>query len=539
MTINWLQQSRLVFSLVAFLCLMACNPQSTPETIQGNPLFFVSGEMNNEPFRIQAGVDNYYMFSDFGTTSHNVMAFSSRLALSNDSSEGSYFQFTLFDDSESTAQPVEVEELLTAGQLKFYNQTIPLNNYEVNFEAQNFELEPDSYHWTFGDGTASAERNPVHTYEEPGQYEVCLTVENGDTCFSTLCNSIEVGQSCVADFCYEKINYSTISFQNEAQGIEPLTYHWDFGDNFTSTEANPRHAYESQNEYRVCLTVTDASGCSSTFCKNVLTNLSPSFWAVFEAIPNPNLQPVSYLWEFPDGTSAYTPTTSHIFQNSGIKETCLTIDYENGCQDQLCFPLYVNQDNCETAFTYNFLNSTTLQFTPEVPENSTMDYFWNFGDGSYSEEEMPIHTFSEEGAYKVGLTTTNSNNCEQHFCRRIATQNATTCTANFNVHYTVHEKQRCLANYRFSQTAHSNFPQALFASIRLSYRNSAGQVFSSAGAAQPETSSFEITAFETYLENENGMPTQKVEIQFNCTLFGVNRDIEITNARAVIAIAHP
>jgi PKD repeat protein len=33
-----------------------------------------------------------------------------------------------------------------------------------------------SWHWIFGDGTSSSERNPVHTYAAPGKYDVLLTV---------------------------------------------------------------------------------------------------------------------------------------------------------------------------------------------------------------------------------------------------------------------------------------------------------------------------------------------------------------------------
>jgi len=39
-------------------------------------------------------------------------------------------------------------------------------------------FNPESWYWEFGDGQSSTERFPIHTYEQPGAYEVCLTVEN-------------------------------------------------------------------------------------------------------------------------------------------------------------------------------------------------------------------------------------------------------------------------------------------------------------------------------------------------------------------------
>ena len=38
----------------------------------------------------------------------------------------------------------------------------------------------ESVHWTFGDGGESVQRNPAHTYEKPGVYDVSLKVSGPD-----------------------------------------------------------------------------------------------------------------------------------------------------------------------------------------------------------------------------------------------------------------------------------------------------------------------------------------------------------------------
>ncbi|NUO02854.1 MAG: PKD domain-containing protein [Saprospiraceae bacterium] len=50
---------------------------------------------------------------------------------------------------------------------------------------------PTEWHWTFGDGNNSMERDPVHTYAESGVYEVCLIVSNANAS-DTLCQEVEV-----------------------------------------------------------------------------------------------------------------------------------------------------------------------------------------------------------------------------------------------------------------------------------------------------------------------------------------------------------
>lgn len=48
------------------------------------------------------------------------------------------------------------------------------------------------------------------------------------------------------------------------------TYAWDFGDEGTSDEPFPIHAYNTDGPYTLCLTVTDAdAGCSETYCEAI------------------------------------------------------------------------------------------------------------------------------------------------------------------------------------------------------------------------------------------------------------------------------
>lgn len=59
---------------------------------------------------------------------------------------------------------------------------------ELNFTYTGDELtysftgsvqNADSFYWDFGDSTTSTDLNPIHLYQEPGTYLVCLIAENG------------------------------------------------------------------------------------------------------------------------------------------------------------------------------------------------------------------------------------------------------------------------------------------------------------------------------------------------------------------------
>ena len=70
--------------------------------------------------------------------------------------------------------------------------TVSFFNASVGGNANNQGL---SYLWDFGDGNTSTELNPVYTYEEAGDYEVCLTISNADgSCTDTYCVTLTVNE---------------------------------------------------------------------------------------------------------------------------------------------------------------------------------------------------------------------------------------------------------------------------------------------------------------------------------------------------------
>jgi len=52
-------------------------------------------------------------------------------------------------------------------------------------------------------------------------------------------------------------------------GQPPLTYHWDFGDQSSSTQQNPTHTYTKAGEYTYIFTITDNAGDSESQSGNI------------------------------------------------------------------------------------------------------------------------------------------------------------------------------------------------------------------------------------------------------------------------------
>lgn len=48
-----------------------------------------------------------------------------------------------------------------------------------------------------------------------------------------------------------------------------MTFLWTFGDGTSSTEAFPTHVYDGTGPYELCLYITDASGCTDSYCETI------------------------------------------------------------------------------------------------------------------------------------------------------------------------------------------------------------------------------------------------------------------------------
>ena len=115
-----------------------------------------------------------------------------------------------------------------------------------------------------------------------GSYTVTLTVTNvagSDT--ETRDDYIHVFAVPTADFSVDKTQVALaqeVHFTDQSSG-DPTEWSWDFGDDTTSTEQNPSHAYSSMGSYTVTLTVTNVAGSD--------TEIKEDYILVFEVLEKP------------------------------------------------------------------------------------------------------------------------------------------------------------------------------------------------------------------------------------------------------------
>lgn len=123
----------------------------------------------------------------------------------------------------------------------------------------------------------------------------------------------------------------------------------------------------------------------------------------------------SWKWDFGDGTRSTEQNPVHAYENDGVYTVSLAVHSESGSDVRVrpnC--VVVRQPAVPTAefeaATRRPVAGAPVQFRDlSVPGTSGIkEWLWDFGDGSSSIEQHPLHLYSAAAVYDVYLTVRNS-----------------------------------------------------------------------------------------------------------------------------------
>jgi PKD repeat protein len=220
-----------------------------------------------------------------------------------------------------------------------------------------------------------------------------------------------------------------------------FTYTWDFGDGTFGTGETPLHTYAQVGTYTVILTASSPN-CVATYSLEVVVQLYQVV-TVSGTITDPNGNPVPY-WSVQAGNS-YTTTDANGFYtvqvNVPASDSTVIIYTYTFCDSfpdptqsgYVEAPIINNTatanfvlcdvvppiEPCSAYMTYNQVDTLTFAFqyyTYSQDTSQVVQVTWDFGDGTTSNEEMPVHTYAVPGVYTVLLTAVTSTGCESHAC---------------------------------------------------------------------------------------------------------------------------
>ncbi len=241
------------------------------------------------------------------------------------------------------------------------------------FAGNNKEYTINSYEWNFGDGSPfSNDAKPVHKYTAEKEYTITLkvTYNGGETATTTKklkrhtitktelvdknTNDIALDFD-ISSYIIDRTGYY-YTFTSKHDNKHTInSYKWDFGngllgleDDDQKTKPHPKRKFFSPNTYGVTLTVIYDGGKSASITKKVVIddkdNITPKEPTtklyieskitgrnvLFTVICDNYYQPVSYKWDFGDGTSSTEASPTHTYADTTKTYTVrVMVHYKN------------------------------------------------------------------------------------------------------------------------------------------------------------------------------------------------------------------
>ena len=308
----------------------------------------------------------------------------------------------------------------------------------ITFDA-SLSIDPNGqpllYQWDFGDGTFAAGPLVNHEYMATGSYTVTLTVMDGSNppAIATKVVTVLAGEP-IAQFTSTDstfINTPEVfdaSLTTDPNG-DPLMFEWHFGDGQIANGINVTHAYALPGTYNVELLVGDGNNplvsalkvvtvlagepvAQFTSADTVDKNSNIIFDASFSS--DPNGDPLTFDWDFGDGSIASGVNVSHVYATSGTYTVILKVlDGNNPPVITTKVISVINQAPVAIITSIDSSNKNeSILFDASLSTDSNGDalsYNWDFGDASLAATTAQVnYAYASSGTYTVTLTVSDS-----------------------------------------------------------------------------------------------------------------------------------
>ncbi len=292
--------------------------------------------------------------------------------------------------------------------------------------------------WDFGTGNSADTSNapePVFIFPKKGTYNVKLTAKTMPYGFA-FSNTYTVTVNEIPEIKFTRENAcegQKITLQNFTTPSNSRVT-WNFGDGTQSNVWSPSVKYAKAGTYLITLTA-NLNGCNALSTIRVYQFDRPTSKFILKSGTCDN-QPFEFenqstiqngfagnIWDFNDNGNVSTQKNpSYRFSSSGTKTVKLVAVSEFGCTDTFIKTITVKESPKVSFISSALCSVKPTNFTNTTPavNGAIANYNWNFGDGTTSNIESPIHNWNAKlGPKSISLTIELDNGCKETITKKM------------------------------------------------------------------------------------------------------------------------
>ena len=279
-----------------------------------------------------------------------------------------------------------------------------------------------TYQWDFGDGSGANGPTANYTYGTTGIYTASVTASNAvsyqtDTVQVTILEGVAGLNAANSS---PTLNGQATTLTATVTAGQDLAYYWDFGDGQDGIGPIVDHTYGLPGTYTATVTAENpvSSDTATTIVSIVeaITDLtaendSPTEFGAttFFTATVSSSGPVSYSWDFGDGSNASGSSVSHVYAASGTFTATVTAENAAGSDTAQTTVLILTAiSGLSAANDGPTALGQATHLTATVSTGDDISYSWDFGDGFIASGASATHTYGSTGTYTATVTAENA-----------------------------------------------------------------------------------------------------------------------------------
>lgn len=330
--------------------------------------------------------------------------------------------------------PSFFKDNISSSNADFTYEVSPVNCNEITFTGTTTLAQPVNWQWDFGGGLTATGQTVTMVFNNITALTVRLTVSNPAQCgaravkVKTLDYNLEKpkaafnGDPACGSLQVNFADLSTISAGNI------VSRNWDFGDNTTSTLANPQHSFPAFGDYEVQLIVTANGLCPKrdTLTRTITLKPKPTmaFTNDHQCMGAPvqfsatastgNTSITEWTWSFGSGPVVNIQNPLHQFPAAGEYTVAVYGVHQNGCHSDTARRAILMSPKPVAAFlSDNGCMGELVTYTDQstIPSGTITQWYWDYGNGGTANTTNGSVTYHSPGTFDITHVVVSDAGC--------------------------------------------------------------------------------------------------------------------------------